>query len=96
MIYVTGNRFHAALKTFADIRKPNGAPLNSDDTLIVIGHFTIEDFLVDMDEELDKIENKRNIDLDSPTQLNDIMRIEDGAYSQFLHEQRIAGKMLKK
>ena len=56
MIYVTGNRFHAALKTFADIRKPNGAPLNSDDTLIVIGHFTIEDFLVDMDEELDKIE----------------------------------------
>lgn len=46
--------------------------------------------------ELDKIENMRNIDLDSPAQLNDIMRIEDGAYSQFLHEQRIAGKMLKK
>ena len=46
--------------------------------------------------ELDKIENMRNIDLDAPAQLNDIMRIEDGAYSQFLHEQRLAGKMLKK
>lgn len=56
MLYVTGNRFHATLDTFTDIRKPNGAPLNSDDILIVIGHFTIEDFLVDMDEELDKIE----------------------------------------
>ena len=56
MIYITGNRFHATLKTFTDIRKPNGAPLNSDDTLIVIGHFYIETFLVDREQELDKIE----------------------------------------
>ena len=56
MIYVTGNKFHATLNTFTDIRKPNGAQLNSDDILIVIGNFTIEDFLVDMDEELDIIE----------------------------------------
>lgn len=56
MIYITGNRFHATLKTFTDIRKPNGAPLNSDDTLIVIGHFYIENFLVDREQELDKIE----------------------------------------
>lgn len=56
MIYVTGNKFHATLNTFTDIRKPNGAPLNSDDILIVIGNFTIEDFLSDMNKELDKIE----------------------------------------
>ena len=56
MLYITGNKFHATLSTFTDIRKPNGAPLNSDDILIVIGNFTIEDFLADMNEELDKIE----------------------------------------
>ena len=57
MVYVTGNRFHATTDTFAGIRrKANGAPLNSDDTLIVIGHFYIENFLVDREQELDKIE----------------------------------------
>ena len=58
MVYVIGNRFHATLKTFADIRKPTGEPLNSDDTLIVIGHFYIENFLVDREQELDKIEKR--------------------------------------
>ena len=56
MIYITGNKFHARLNTFIDIRKPNGEPLNSDDILIVIGHFYIENFFVDREQELDKIE----------------------------------------
>ena len=56
MIYVTGNKFHATLNTFTDIRKLNGASMNSDDILIVIGHFCIENVLVDREQELDKIE----------------------------------------
>lgn len=31
-------------------------PLDENDILIILGHFNIEDFLVDMDQELDKIE----------------------------------------
>lgn len=56
MIYVTGHKFNATLNTFTDIRHPNGMPLDENDTLIVLGHFNIEDFLVDMNSELDKIE----------------------------------------
>lgn len=56
MIYVTGHKFHATLSTFTNIRKQYGMPLDENDILIILGHFNIEDFLVDMDQELDKIE----------------------------------------
>lgn len=56
MIFITGNKFHATLKTFVNIRKQYGLPLDENDILIVLGHFNIENFLVDMNQELDKIE----------------------------------------
>ena len=56
MIYVTGHKFHATLNTFTDIRHPNGMQLDENDILIVLGHFNIDNFLVDMNLELDKIE----------------------------------------
>ena len=56
MIYITGYKFHATLNRFVNIRKQYGLPLDENDTLIVLGHFNIENFLVDMNLELDKIE----------------------------------------
>ena len=56
MIYITGYKFHATLNRFVNIRKQYGLPLDENDTLIVLGHFNIENFLVDMNQELDKIE----------------------------------------
>ena len=56
MIYSTGNKFHATLNTFVSIRKRGRVPLDENDILIVLGHFNIENFLVDMNFELDKIE----------------------------------------
>lgn len=56
MIYATGYKFHATLNTFVNIRKQYGMPLDENDILIVLGHFNIENFLFDMNQELDKIE----------------------------------------
>lgn len=56
MIYVTGHKFHATQSRFTNIRNQYGMPLVENDILIVLGHFNIENFLVDMNQELDKIE----------------------------------------
>lgn len=58
MVYVTGTRYNSTAASFEKIRKPSGELLNSNDTLIIVGGFDVEGFLVNMHEELDKIEKQ--------------------------------------
>lgn len=58
MIYVTGTRYNSTAASLEKIRKPSGELLNSNDTLIIVGGFDVEGFLVNMHEELDKIEKQ--------------------------------------